>query len=41
MKKNFTTVRREKMKTKIIELLYSKFDVDEDKILENSHIVDD
>ncbi len=41
MKKNFTTVWREKMKTKIIELLSSKFGVDEEKILETSHIVDD
>ena len=40
MKKNFTTVWREKMKTKIIELLSNKLGVDESKILETSHIVD-
>ena len=41
MKRNFTTVWREKMKTKIIELLSNKLGVDEEKILETSHIVDD
>ena len=41
MKRNFTTVWREKMKTKIIEPLSNKLGVDEEKILETSHIVDD